>query len=172
MRGNRRGKTNFFCDLENWFARFFGDILRPSGQAQRRVLQPEGSIGSPNRSRSRNFSPRRRPILCKLELVSAMFVLLVIVNVLVFLHESNLGSAALRRFVWVRVYPFQAGSLRWSFGAMLSLNDRDTILAEKGVFEHCRCMSAADVADSVSHLTHVFCEPASIRLSPSRSPLD
>jgi membrane associated rhomboid family serine protease len=29
-----------------------------------------------------------------------MFVLLVIVNVLVFLHESNLGPAALRRFVW------------------------------------------------------------------------
>ena len=29
-----------------------------------------------------------------------MFVLLVIVNVLVFLHESNLGPAALRQFVW------------------------------------------------------------------------
>jgi membrane associated rhomboid family serine protease len=36
----------------------------------------------------------------KLELISVMFVLLVIVNVLVFLHESNLGSAALRQFVW------------------------------------------------------------------------
>src|SRR5258708_21421172 len=29
-----------------------------------------------------------------------MFVILVIVNVLVFLLESNLGSAALRQFVW------------------------------------------------------------------------
>src|SRR5271165_6743669 len=29
-----------------------------------------------------------------------MFVLLVFVNVLVFLHESNLGPAALRQFVW------------------------------------------------------------------------
>ena len=43
---------------------FLGDILRPSGQAQRRV--PSGRfnrlIGSPNRSRSRTFSPGRRLI--------------------------------------------------------------------------------------------------------------
>src|SRR6202047_1953520 len=32
--------------------------------------------------------------------VRAMFVLLVIVNVLVFLHESSLGPRALRQFVW------------------------------------------------------------------------
>ena len=32
--------------------------------------------------------------------LNIMFVLLVIVNVLVFLHESSLGSAALRQFVW------------------------------------------------------------------------
>jgi membrane associated rhomboid family serine protease len=39
-----------------------------------------------------------------------MFVLLVIVNVLVFFHESNLGRAALRQFVWKYAFiPSKAG---------------------------------------------------------------
>ena len=46
-----------------------------------------------------------------------MFVLLVIVNVLVFLLESNLGSAALRQFVWK--YAFIPSKLGFTGSMML-----------------------------------------------------
>jgi membrane associated rhomboid family serine protease len=44
-----------------------------------------------------------------------MFVLMVIVNVLVFLHESNLGPAAFRQFVWKYAFiPSTLGFTGWS----------------------------------------------------------
>jgi hypothetical protein len=46
-----------------------------------------------------------------------MFVLLVIVNVLVFLHESNLGPAALRQFVWK--YAFIPSKLGFTGSSMV-----------------------------------------------------
>ena len=46
-----------------------------------------------------------------------MFVLLVIVNVLVFLLESNLGSAALRQFVWK--YAFIPSKLGFTGSSMM-----------------------------------------------------
>jgi membrane associated rhomboid family serine protease len=46
-----------------------------------------------------------------------MFVLLVIVNILVFLHESSLGPKALRRFVWQ--YAFIPSKLGSSGGSMV-----------------------------------------------------
>jgi membrane associated rhomboid family serine protease len=46
-----------------------------------------------------------------------MFVLLVIVNVLVFLHESNLGPAALRQFVWK--YAFIPSKLGFTGASMV-----------------------------------------------------
>ena len=46
-----------------------------------------------------------------------MFVLLVIVNVLVFLHESNLGPAALRQFVWK--YAFIPSKLGFTGSSMM-----------------------------------------------------
>src|ERR1700758_273397 len=46
-----------------------------------------------------------------------MFVFLVIVNVLVFLLESNLGSAALRQFVWK--YAFIPSKLGFTGSSMM-----------------------------------------------------
>jgi membrane associated rhomboid family serine protease len=46
-----------------------------------------------------------------------MFVLLIIVNVLVFLHESNLGPAALRQFVWK--YAFIPSKLGFTGSSMV-----------------------------------------------------
>ena len=46
-----------------------------------------------------------------------MFVLMVIVNVVVFLHESNLGSAALRQFVWK--YAFIPSKLELTGSSMM-----------------------------------------------------
>ena len=46
-----------------------------------------------------------------------MFVFLVIVNVLVFLHESNLGSAALRQFIWK--YAFIPSKLGFTGSSMV-----------------------------------------------------
>ena len=46
-----------------------------------------------------------------------MFVLLVIVNVLVFLHESTLGPAALRQFVWK--YAFIPSKLGFTGASMV-----------------------------------------------------
>jgi membrane associated rhomboid family serine protease len=46
-----------------------------------------------------------------------MFVLLVIVNVLIFLHESSLGPRALRQFVWQ--YAFIPSKLGFTGGSMV-----------------------------------------------------
>jgi membrane associated rhomboid family serine protease len=54
---------------------------------------------------------------CELELVGVMFVLLVIVNVLVFLHESSLGPRALRQFVWQ--YALVPSKLGFTGGSMM-----------------------------------------------------
>ena len=46
-----------------------------------------------------------------------MFILLIIVNVLVFLHESHLGPAALRQFVWK--YAFIPSKLGFTGSSMV-----------------------------------------------------
>jgi len=54
-----------------------------------------------------------------------MFVLLVIVNVLVFLHESSLGPRALRQFVWK--YAFVPSKLGLTGGSMLVRTPADLL---------------------------------------------
>jgi membrane associated rhomboid family serine protease len=72
------------------------------------------------RAKSRALPPQYRSSsvgVCELEIVSVMFVLLVIVNVLVFLHESSLGLKALRQFVWQ--YAFIPSKLGFTGGSMM-----------------------------------------------------
>jgi rhomboid family protein len=55
-----------------------------------------------------------------------MFVLLVVVNVLVFLHESNLGPAVLRHFVWK--YAFTPSKLGFTGSSMVVRAPGDLLL--------------------------------------------